>query len=91
MGTFHVVFQTITNVALLVGLVYVIAFIRRVERERHHRYRSPVAAIKGLADVGVLDGDEDGDAARRLRAISSLAQDALDVAIEPEQRRETRA
>jgi len=91
MGTFHVVFQTITNVALLVGLVYVIAFIRRVERERHHRYRSPVAAIKGLADVGVLDGDEDGDAARRLRAISSLAQDALDVAIEPEQLAETRA
>ena len=75
MGTFHVVFQTITNAVLLVGVVYVIRFVRRVERERQHRFRSPVAAIKGLADVGVEEAD--GDAARRLRAISALAQDAL--------------
>jgi hypothetical protein len=75
MGTFHIVFQTITNIVLLVGVVYVISFVRRVERDRQHRFRSPVAAIKGLADVGVDEAD--GDDARRLRAISALAQDAL--------------
>ena len=85
MGTFHIVFQTITNVVLLLGVVYVIAFVRRVERERQHRFRSPVAAIKGLADVAVEEAGP--DAARRLRAISSLADDALsatgDHAVEP--------
>jgi hypothetical protein len=75
MDTFHIVFQTITNAVLLVGVVYVINFVRRVERERQHRFRSPVAAIKGLADVGIEEAD--GDAERRLRAISALAQDAL--------------
>jgi hypothetical protein len=74
MDTFHVVFQTVTNTVLLVGIVYVIAFIRRVERDRLHHVRTPVAAIKGLAEAAQATP---GDSAKHLRAISSLADDAL--------------
>jgi hypothetical protein len=87
MGTFHIVFQTVTNAVLLVGVVYVISFVRRVERDRQHRFRTPVAAIKGLADVGIAEADGDLRSAQRLRTISALAQDALDVTagVEPKE------
>jgi hypothetical protein len=78
MGTFHVVFQAVTNVIVIVGVVYVIAFIRRIERERQHAYRTPVAAIKGIAEAALAHGEAmDVDLHRQVKAISSLASDAL--------------
>ena len=78
MDAFHVVFQTVTNVVLIVGVVYVIAFIRRVERERQHAFRSPVAAIKGIADATLAGRQEmDVELHAQVEAISTLATDAL--------------
>jgi signal transduction histidine kinase len=42
-----------------------------------HRYRSPLAAIVGLAEAALLRNDLPGDLATQLRAISGLAQEAL--------------
>ena len=42
-----------------------------------HRYRSPLAAIVGLAEAALLRDDLDEDLAKQLRAISGLAQEAL--------------
>jgi len=42
-----------------------------------HRYRSPLAAIVGLAEAALLRDDVDEDLAKQLRAISGLAQEAL--------------
>jgi hypothetical protein len=78
MDLFHVVFQAVTNVIVIVGVVYVIAFIRRIERERQHAFRSPVAAIKGIADAALAQGEEmDVELHAQIDAISSLATDAL--------------
>jgi hypothetical protein len=79
MGLFHVVFQAITNVIVIGGVGYAIRFIRRVERERHHAYRTPVAAIKGIADATLADGNGDLDAVlkKQVEAIRALADDAL--------------
>jgi hypothetical protein len=76
MGLFHVVFQAVTNVVVIVGVVYVIAFIRRIERERQHDFRSPVAAIKGIADAA-LTQDLEVELHAQVEAISELASDAL--------------
>jgi signal transduction histidine kinase len=42
-----------------------------------HRYRSPIAAIVGLAEAALLRNDLDEDLAKQLRAIRGLAQEAL--------------
>jgi signal transduction histidine kinase len=42
-----------------------------------HRYRSPLAAIVGLAEAALLRNDLPGDLATQLRAIRGLAQEAL--------------
>jgi hypothetical protein len=42
-----------------------------------HRYRSPVAAIVGLAESGLQRDDLDEDLLKQLRAIRLLAQEAL--------------
>ena len=78
MDVFHVVFQGITNVVVIGGVLYVIAFIRRIERERQHAFRSPVAAIKGIADTALAQSQEmDVELHAQVEAISSLASDAL--------------
>jgi signal transduction histidine kinase len=51
-----------------------------------HRYRSPIAAIVGLAEAALLRDDLDEDLAKQLRAIRGLAQEALDA----DERREER-
>ena len=43
-----------------------------------HRYRSPIAAIVGLAEAALQRNDLPGDLATQLRAIRGLAQEALD-------------
>jgi hypothetical protein len=43
-----------------------------------HGYRSPLAAIVGLADVALTRPDLDETLVKQLRAIRALAQDALD-------------
>jgi hypothetical protein len=49
------------------------------EVETHlHGYRSPLAAIVGLADVALKRDDLDETLVKQLRAIRALAQDALD-------------
>ena len=78
MELFHIIFQAVTNVVVIGGVVYVIAFIRRIERERQHQFRSPVAAIKGLADAALAQrGDMDVELHAQVEAISALASDAL--------------
>jgi signal transduction histidine kinase len=78
MDLFHVVFQAVTNVIVIVGVVYVIAFIRRIERERQHAFRTPVAAIKGIADAALAQSEEmDVELHAQVEAISALATDAL--------------
>jgi hypothetical protein len=78
MDVFHVVFQGITNVVVIGGVLYVIAFIRRIERERQHAFRSPVAAIKGIADAALAQSQEmDVELHAQVKAISKLATDAL--------------
>ena len=47
-----------------------------IEAHRH-RYRSPIAAIVGLADAALLHNDLDEDLRKHLRAIRALAQQAL--------------
>lgn len=42
-----------------------------------HRYRSPIAAIVGLAEAALMRDDLDEDLAKQLRAIRGLAQEAL--------------
>jgi signal transduction histidine kinase len=79
MDLFHVVFQAVTNVIVIGGVIYVIAFIRRIERERQHAFRSPVAAIKGIADATLAQRPElDVELQAQVEAISTLATDALE-------------
>jgi signal transduction histidine kinase len=52
-----------------------------------HRYRSPIAAIVGLAEAALLRGDLDEDLAKQLRAIRGLAQEALAADERREERR----
>ena len=48
------------------------------ETEAHgHRYRSPIAAIIGLAESALLRDDLDPDLVKQLEAIRALAQEAL--------------
>lgn len=47
-----------------------------IEAHRH-RYRSPIAAIVGLAEAALLRDDLDADLRKHLRAIQALAQQAL--------------
>ncbi len=49
-----------------------------------HRYRSPVAAIVGLAESALQRQDLDEDLLKQLQAIRLLAQEAL-AAIEDEE------
>jgi hypothetical protein len=50
------------------------------EVETHlHGYRSPLAAIVGLADVALTRPDLDETLVKQLLAIRALAQDALEV------------
>jgi signal transduction histidine kinase len=49
-----------------------------IEAHRH-RYRSPLAAIVGLAESALRRDDLDEDLVKQLRAIRSLAEDALEV------------
>jgi signal transduction histidine kinase len=79
MGVFHVAFQAITNVVVIGGVGYTILFIRRIERERQHAYRTPVAAIRGIADATLADGNGDLDTSlqKQVEAIRELADDAL--------------
>ncbi len=49
------------------------------ESEAHrHRYRSPIAAIIGLADAALLREELEPDLRKHLRAIRALAQQALE-------------
>lgn len=49
------------------------------ESEAHrHRYRSPIAAIIGLAESALHRNDLDADVMKQLKAIRALAQDALE-------------
>jgi signal transduction histidine kinase len=48
-----------------------------IEAHRH-RYRSPIAAIVGLADSILMRSNLDEDLARQLQAIRALAQEALE-------------
>jgi len=48
-----------------------------VEAHRH-RYRSPIAAIIGLAESALRREDLDADLVKQLRAIRALAQEALE-------------
>jgi hypothetical protein len=52
-----------------------------------HRYRSPIAAIVGLAEAALLRNDLPTDLATQLRAIRGLAQEALDADEHQEERR----
>jgi hypothetical protein len=62
-----------------------------VDIEAHrHIYRSPIAAIIGIADAALLRDDLDADLVKHLRAIRTLAQQALD-ADDAEQSRRRRA
>jgi signal transduction histidine kinase len=47
-----------------------------IEAHRH-RYRSPVAAIVGLAESALLREDLDAELLKQLQAIRALAQEAL--------------
>jgi signal transduction histidine kinase len=47
-----------------------------IEAHRH-RYRSPIAAIVGIAEAALLRTDLDADLRKHLRAIRALAQQAL--------------
>jgi predicted protein tyrosine phosphatase len=50
-----------------------------VDIEAHrHIYRSPIAAIIGIADAALQRDDLDADLVKHLRAIRTLAQQALD-------------
>jgi signal transduction histidine kinase len=50
-----------------------------VDVEAHrHRYRSPIAAIVGLAEAALLRDDLDPALAKQLEAIRSLALQALE-------------
>ena len=50
-----------------------------VDVEAHrHRYRSPIAAIIGLAEAALLRDDLDAALAKQLEAIRALAQEALE-------------
>ena len=48
-----------------------------IEAHRH-RYRSPIAAIVGLADSILMRTNLDEDLAKQLQAIRALAQEALE-------------
>jgi len=48
-----------------------------IEAHRH-RYRSPIAAIVGLAEAALRREDLDADLLKQLQAIRALAQEALD-------------
>jgi hypothetical protein len=62
-----------------------------VDIEAHrHIFRSPIAAIIGIADAALLRDDLDADLIKHLRAIRTLAQQALD-ADDAEQSRRRRA
>ncbi len=51
---------------------------RMSDIEAHrHRYRSPVAAIVGLAESALLREDLDAELLKQLQAIRALAQEAL--------------
>ena len=52
-----------------------------------HRYRSPVAAIVGLAEAALQRDDLDEQLLTQLRAIHGLAQEALAADAEREARR----
>jgi signal transduction histidine kinase len=54
-----------------------------------HRYRSPIAAIVGLAEAALQREDLDEDLATQLRAIHGLAKEAL-AADESRERRRRR-
>ena len=50
-----------------------------VDVEAHrHRYRSPIAAIIGLAESALLREDIDAALAAQLKAIRALAREALE-------------
>lgn len=50
-----------------------------VDVEAHrHRYRSPIAAIIGLAEAALLREDIDAALAAQLKAIRALAREALE-------------
>jgi hypothetical protein len=50
-----------------------------VDIEAHrHAYRSPIAAIIGIADAALLGDRLDPNLAKHLRAIRALAQQALE-------------
>lgn len=61
-----------------------------IEAHRH-RYRSPLAAIVGLADAALLRNDLDADLRKHLRAIRALAQQALKADHEERTERASRA
>lgn len=48
-----------------------------IEAHRH-RYRSPIAAIVGLAESALRREDLDADLLKQLQAIRALAQEALE-------------
>ena len=51
---------------------------RMSDIEAHrHRYRSPIAAIVGLAESALLREDLDAELLKQLQAIRALAQEAL--------------
>jgi signal transduction histidine kinase len=51
-----------------------------IDVEAHaHRYRSPLAAIVGLAEAALLRDDLDAALAKQLKAIRALAREALEV------------
>jgi signal transduction histidine kinase len=52
-----------------------------------HRYRSPIAAIDGLAEAALQRDDLDEQLATQLRAIHGLAKEALAADAEREARR----
>ena len=72
------VFQAVTNIVVIAGVIYVILFIRRIERDRNHAYRTPVAAIKGIAETALgREGSLDTALQKQVEAIQKLADDAL--------------
>jgi signal transduction histidine kinase len=52
-------------------------YVSDVDAHRH-RYRSPIAAIVGLAEAALQRDDLDAALTKQLRAIRGLAQEALD-------------
>jgi hypothetical protein len=60
-------------------LIAPVAETSMTDIEAHrHAYRSPLAAIVGLADAALLQKDLDAGLAKHLRAIRALAQQALE-------------